>query len=239
MADDEFLLPSGLEMAIKNLNSDPELVSIMGRCIGFAWENNTIYTNPFYTNQKDRKLEQETPKERCLFHFSNYTPSHFYSVVRTPVWNMAWKSSSFKEFEVCGQTELQFELSVAYLGKSKVIPNLTWLRSTETNRVDTSSDNSMNYNLPHLVVWWLDPSKQDEHDEMIEIMAKSLKGDEETKNILREAFNKMAKKVDKSGKFKFYNRTKSRLKKLMIRLTPIKIRKLIKKNIYLELNIQN
>ena len=69
MADDEFLLPSGLEMAIKNLNSDPELVSIMGRCIGFAWENNTIYTNPFYTNQQDRKLEQETPKERCLFHF--------------------------------------------------------------------------------------------------------------------------------------------------------------------------
>ena len=43
----------------------------------------------------------------------------------------------------------------------------------------------------------------------------------------------MAKKVDKSGKFKFYNRTKSRLKKLMIRLTPIKIRKLLSLNEYL------
>ena len=64
--------------------------------------------------QANRRIDQESPAERMLFHFSDYTPSTIYSVVRTEVWKQAWEATARKEFSMLGQIELQFEQSVCF-----------------------------------------------------------------------------------------------------------------------------
>ena len=188
MGDDEFYLPSGLKDSIEVLETEQEWVSVMGRCIIFNPIGDNIYSSKGYEKQANRRIDQESPAERMLFHFSDYTPSTIYSVVRTEVWKQAWEATARKEFSMLGQIELQFEQSVCFLGKSIVIPSLVWLRSQENGSVE-SPDKSLQIKTGiHLSEWWIKPEHKEEREEFLDIFESALSTDVTTR--FRESLSK-------------------------------------------------
>jgi len=187
MGDDEFYLPSGLRDCISVLDNDNELVAAIGRAVAFTPVDGRLFADLCYPEQANHQLVQETAAERMLFHFSNYTPSTIYSVVRTGAWKQAFESMARKEFPVLGQIELQFELSISCLGKSIVTPSLMWFRSNE-NPSEHSPDISLQiYGGLHFGEWWAKPQMSHERDEWLSIMSDVLShgdGDGERRDLL-------------------------------------------------------
>ena len=188
LSDDEFLIPKGLEACISEMDTDRELVSCIGRFLVFNPTSRGVVGWPAYTKMKDYALLQDDPLERMITHMNPYTSTTFFSVVRTPVWKKACSTMVKKDFRVYAIGELQFELSVSYLGKSKVIPELYYLRSSETKPVP----NTANFASPEIgfLEWWTDSSRHQEREEFLKIMASTLVDTDQinTRNISDDVF---------------------------------------------------
>jgi glycosyltransferase domain-containing protein len=170
--DDEFFIPSGLEACIAELDRQPELVSCMGRCLRFDNTVEGVRGNADYLAMENYSILQSDPIERMLAHMHPYTCSTVYSVVRTPVWRRAVSTYVRKEFPVYAIGELQIELAICYQGKSRVLPELTWLRSSEvspTRGTDVSLAPANTF-----AKWWSDPAMNAEHAEFLAIMGATL-----------------------------------------------------------------
>lgn len=169
MGDDEFYLPSGLKACIQELERDENLVSCNGRCIAFRVQKNDIHSWFMYTDQKDYSVNSSNPIERMCFHMDKYTPSTVYAVTKTKEWKMAWQAFAQREYSVFAMAEIQYELSLSYLGKSKVIPVLVWLRSYENETVLTGQG-SFNRN-NKFEDWWMNGSNHSEKQEFLTILS--------------------------------------------------------------------
>lgn len=170
--DDEFFLPSGLAACISELDSQPALVSCMGRCLRFAHAGKRVIGNADYLSMEDYSILQSDPVDRMVAHMSSYTCSTIYSVVRAPVWHRAFLTFVKKEFPVYAIGELQVELAICYQGKSRVLPVLMWMRSGEappTRGTDLSLCPEKTFES-----WWLDPAKKAERAEFLAIMGATL-----------------------------------------------------------------
>lgn len=168
LGDDEFFLPSGLEAAIAELEADNDLVACMGRCIAFQQTNEGIVSWPDYTEMEGYSLVQDDPAERMVAHMNNYTCSTIYAVVRTPVWITAMSVLPKEYFTLFAVEECQFEMIISFLGKSKVIPQLVWLRSKENE--GAPQDNAR---LP-FHRWWKSHKKIKERSKYIDLMTETL-----------------------------------------------------------------
>jgi len=173
MGDDEFYIPSALEACMRELESQVELVSCMGRCIVFSYTpRGGVVGKMGYTKMENYSILQDDPIERMVAHMDPYTCSTSYSVVRSPVWQRSMLTSVQKEFPAFAITEYQFELAVCYQGKSKVIPELMWMRSGEMPPIRGRDPSLIPKNTS--MKWWLDPSKEVEHTEFLTIMGTTL-----------------------------------------------------------------
>jgi glycosyltransferase domain-containing protein len=174
IGDDEFHLPSSLAASIANLRSDKSLVACMGRAMRFRPNaHGEIEGSPVYPNLKNHRIDGSTPRERACTHMRNYVPALMYSVVRTEIWRAAHESHFRKEFPVYAIAEIQFELAVSMLGKSKVLPQLHWLRSQELATISTSPDVSLQKrNRVH--TWWKSADSLEERLEFLEITSAAL-----------------------------------------------------------------
>ena len=183
MGDDEFFVPSALESCISELDAYPELVSCMGRCLGFNNSPNGIVGWIAYPEMEDYSILQDDPMQRMVAHMNPYTCSTSYAVTRTPVWKMAMSTTCRREFSPFNLIEIQFELVICYQGKSKVIPTLLWLRSSEN--VPIRDLDKMPRDKNYLVEgWWLNSSKKAEHAEFLKIMSDALaKTDDQVKRV--------------------------------------------------------
>jgi glycosyltransferase domain-containing protein len=169
--DDEFYIPSAVEKCINELDRDSRLVACSGRAIGFTLENQRILGSPQYPRLKDYAIDADCAEGRVLQHMSNYVPSLIYAVCRTSQWKTSWQNTVQKEFSFFASGELQIEMYLAYAGRSKVIPELLWLRSHgETEPVrGTEPWLDLKNRIPD---WWEDSSKVKEHEEFISIMSR-------------------------------------------------------------------
>ncbi len=168
MGDDEFFVPDALQACIHELEADATLVSCMGRSLGFRCRAGHILGWPAYAEMADYSVLQDDPISRMIYHMNPYTCSIIYSVVRTPVWKQAMGILSKRQFSVFALGENQFELSVCYRGKSKVIPHLMWLRSAENDGIRDEHDVVL------FREWWIDPKKANEREEFLTLMASAL-----------------------------------------------------------------
>jgi glycosyltransferase domain-containing protein len=184
MGDDEFFVPSALESCISELDSNPELVSCMGRCLAFNNSLNGVVGWIAYPEMEDYAILQDDPMQRMVAHMNPYTCSTIYAVTRTPVWKMAMSTIGRREFSPFNLNEIQFELVICYQGKSKVIPTLLWLRSSEN--VPIRDLEKMPRDKNYLVEgWWLNTSKKAEHIEFLKIMSDALaKNDDQVKRVI-------------------------------------------------------
>lgn len=144
--DDEFFSPEAIESCIKELEKDKELVSCMGHCIMFEETNETLMARKHYSNLIGYKIYENSPIERMVKHMENYEQSTIYGITRTNVWKNAMKLVSNQKLSVFAIEEYIFEMAVAFMGKSKVIPVLYWFRSNENSSIN---DNTNRFN-----IWW-------------------------------------------------------------------------------------
>jgi len=173
LGDDELYLPDTLQACIQELESDQTLVSCIGRCLGFQLISKILYAHPVFTEWANYSVPQDDPIGRMIHHMDTYTLSTIYSVVRTPVWSLAWTIvNQNKQYPVYAFHDFQFELAVCYQGKSKVIPNLMRLISNENARVGGG------YKKGGPIVefddWWVDEGTSASREEFLTAMANAL-----------------------------------------------------------------
>lgn len=130
-SDDEFYLPSALASCIDFLLKESNFSSCGGRAIGFYTEKNKIFGLKQYKNLKNLKLDQSNASERAIKHFSNYVPAHFYSVMRFSKWKIICQNVFEKNYHFSASHELQVEFLSVIAGKSRILPELMWLRNKE------------------------------------------------------------------------------------------------------------
>jgi len=166
LGDDDFFLKSGLLKLIEELEINNELISCMGSCLNFNKKINKIFFRPYYNEMYNYKILQNNAEERMYYHMKNYTCSSIYSVVRTEYWVRSVGIMGEEVFRDPAIPELQFELSISFFGKSKVIPILTWLRSNENLTI--SSNTNIEFEN-----WWNDTSFSNDREKLINLLAKS------------------------------------------------------------------
>lgn len=207
--DDEFYLPSALMSCIKVLESDSSIVACCGRSLAFEPRDGNIYGYPFYPKLKNYSLMEDNPKTRVINHMSNYVPSLIYAVSKTIQWKKVWTYLLQHEFAIQSITELQFELSMAYVGKSKVIPELMWLRSLNENPPTRGTDPSLSESIP-FHTWWTSDQFFIEREQFIIFMKKLLRFLKRNKRtdhreIVMAGFNAYARETQKSFRSSYLN----------------------------------
>ena len=163
-ADDEFYLPSALSSCVSFLIDNSSFSSCGGRAIGFGFDyKSKIFGKQIYLKLKNLNLDQNNPYERIFNHFSDYVPAHFYSVIRLNKWKKICSYVFQKRYNFSAAHELQVEFLTIVSGKSKIIPELMWMRNLEVKRI---------YNdLIELEInnWWLESNF---HNEKLDFLRK-------------------------------------------------------------------
>tara|TARA_B110000027_G_C16091079_1_gene288436 strand:+ start:193 stop:1257 length:1065 start_codon:yes stop_codon:yes gene_type:complete len=135
-ADDEFYLPSALSSCVRFLIDNSSFSSCGGRAIGFGSDyKSKIFGKQIYLKLKNLNLDQNSPYERIFNHFSDYVPAHFYSVIRLNKWKKICSYVFQKRYNFAAAHELQVEFLTIVSGKSKIMPELMWMRNLEVKRI--------------------------------------------------------------------------------------------------------
>lgn len=150
-SDDEFYISSALNACISELKKDLDLVSCGGRAIGFKYSDN-LYFYPIYEKLNGLELSDNSASERVYKHFSDYVPAHLYAVNRSSAWKPIAQEIFSKEYNFFAAWEIQFEFMLPYIGKTKILDNLVWLRSSECDPIRGTSP-SMSYKII-INDWW-------------------------------------------------------------------------------------
>jgi glycosyltransferase domain-containing protein len=189
--DDEFYLPSCIDLIIKTLDTNLHLIACSGRAAGFSYKSNKLLLKNVYPEQHEYAVCQEDYYQRMLFHMRNYTPSTIYSVVKKEEWTNAMSVAVEKDYPVFAMFELQFEMMIALQGKSFVLDNLYWLRNFDIEGIrDTDISLSKNNNFAS---WWINSNVDDKLNNLLSDMVFSInKWNNTNDNLymeLKEAFN--------------------------------------------------
>ena len=130
--DDDLFLHSGVYACIKELEAHSDLVACIGLTVGFAYLDNALYGKLVYENVSEYgQIINSKASLRVKSHFENYECTCFYGVIRTNIWRTNVLIIESKESLPSNLSEIFFELSTVYQGKTKVINDLMWLRSFE------------------------------------------------------------------------------------------------------------
>jgi len=177
--DDEFLIPSALNSCISELDNNVSLVSCIGRCILFNHDKGSLRlrVRSVYEKMANYSVQHNNPDDRVLYHMKHYVPSMVYSVMRTNIWKHVLSCVTSKTYKVTSLEELQFEIASSYLGKSKVLPILMWLRSGENkgigNDVTFKSIND----------WWSDSLNDNFREQMLDELTHKILANQDKTNI--------------------------------------------------------
>ena len=217
--DDEFYIPSAILSCINEMERHPDLVACCGRALGFSYRSDSVLGMPQYPDLENYTLDANSAEERLVKHMHEYVPSLIYAVCKTNAWKSSFKHILQREFPFYAAVELQFEMFMGYAGKSKVIPELMWLRShgeTEPVRgTDISLDPSK-----RIFDWWLDANNSYEQEEFLSIMSE---GFLELSDVTKESNGcraSVVKGVEAYFEFRENLREQNPIRLLVIRVIP-------------------
>jgi len=94
-ADDDFIIPEGINTATEFLEREPDFTCAHGDYIAFCLKDNEKEQKQFYWSQSHpyKSSISPDPKMRLLTHLSNYSITTFYAVHRTEIINMVFKET--------------------------------------------------------------------------------------------------------------------------------------------------
>ena len=223
--DDEFYLPSSLSACIDFLISQPTYSCCKGVALAFfeGKDKKKFLGRQVYQGLINLHLKQENPLHRIKYHFYNYTQAHLYSVCRTEQWKIICKYVFEKEYNFYAVWELQIEFLLMISGKSKVIPELMWMRNAGVPAIRGTSP-SMSYNL-EISGWWNSENYKMEKSSFLFRMKQAC--DELLINKNLEITEAQIEKMFEIYINRFYSKKKNLLRKF-IDLVPSNVKKWIK-----------
>jgi glycosyltransferase domain-containing protein len=159
ICDDEFYLPSALDLFITELNSNETVKSVNGIAVAFYPFTKHLYFRRIYKNFRDASIEFDDPVKRVEKHMMPYAVTGLYGMHRTEIFK-----KNVEVAKICSSLpdpasfELGFEIANSYQGKTRVLPIVSWLRSMEnppiwnTHAIQTHVlwQNKMLRNLPEV-----------------------------------------------------------------------------------------
>jgi glycosyltransferase domain-containing protein len=132
LPDDEFFLPTGLMAAVNHLDSHPDSIGCVGRCLYFFVDQGRFLASHAYRDWKSfpnnvtqavDRLEADLPP--------NKTHMTIYGVFRQQAWQRILENSCRTYFS-CGYTyERLMNLQRSALGRTDILEVLLWMRSKE------------------------------------------------------------------------------------------------------------
>tara|TARA_B100000989_G_scaffold83491_1_gene59810 strand:+ start:2740 stop:3816 length:1077 start_codon:yes stop_codon:yes gene_type:complete len=164
-ADDEFYLPSAISSCINFLLNNSNFSSCGGRAVKFYTKKNQVNGYKCYPGLENLALDDDNAIKRVKKHFSKYVPAHFYSVTRSNIFKIICKNVFEKNYKVYSFFELQFEFLVMVSGKSKIIPELMWLRNKEEIQIEVKYPKQA-YPI-RLEEWWYKKEKENDKKDFL------------------------------------------------------------------------
>jgi len=225
--DDEFYIPTALSKCIEELKENPELVACCGRSLAFYVENTVINGGVQYPELDNYIIEDNNANDRLLFHMKNYAPSLTYAVCLSELWKKSLTCITNKEYPFYAAFELQFEMLMSFAGKSKVIPELMWLRSINENIPTRGTDPSL---FPEKIFsdWWIN-SEIKEKKLFVSSMALAFEKMNSGLNInYQDSVYEGCNAFRKFYEYHEKNNYKKLLKKIILKLLPNNILKIIR-----------
>lgn len=204
-ADDDFLVPSGLEQCVEFLSNQSDFLSCQGRSILHQLKEDKFLWMPNGLNALS--VDQQTPAKRFDFFFpDNYCGYPLYAVHRTDLHKEIWDAA---DHCVCdwGLSEIFPSSLSVILGKMKILDCFYSSRETNTyNWVDAKAHQRM--------------YSTEKVDQVVTSLAKHIDS-----NLVREKFNeyfqfcatKMSANSDKIKNKSYLRRSLGTLKECVIR----------------------
>jgi len=142
-ADDDFIIPTGLNESIKFLEENKDYVVAHGQYCSFEKTNDKYSWRK--AEYKHYSLVQENPLERFIHHFSHYKLPTFYAVHRTELLRYVWKCD-LKDINDARFGELLPTLIALIHGKMKTLDIFYAARE----RIETSTGRTENTLLDYI-----------------------------------------------------------------------------------------
>lgn len=136
LSDDEFLFNNTIENFIDFLETNSDYSSISGKALRFLVNESKIKYFTVYDNFLSHNLSSNKEIERLSLHFENYTPTIFFSIIRTEIWKKIFENFDSSPANIYGIEEILIETVTCLLGKCKVLDELFLLRSDENTSID-------------------------------------------------------------------------------------------------------
>ena len=132
VSDDEFYLPNSIVECINELETDSELISVIGHVIRFKLSSKELYFMRDYKNFADADVFENNPIKRVENHLFPYRMTSLWAIIRTNAFiKNALVAQECSRLPNASSFELGFEIANSYQGKSRVLPVLHWMRSSE------------------------------------------------------------------------------------------------------------
>lgn len=124
-ADDDFIVPQGIEQVISFLDSNPDYDSAQGHYLSYEVKKKRIEFYPGYIRNFEKDTHQNTPSER-LMELKKLYASLLYSVVRSTtfieMYQQCFKEDGKPLFSNLFLAEIYFNLFSLMEGKNKTLP---------------------------------------------------------------------------------------------------------------------
>ncbi len=162
--DDDFYFPSALEECLHFLEMNNDYSACIGNAIGFTKIFGKIVLIP-YGSFNGRHLSDTKASDRVIKHFSDYQPTHNFSLVRTNVLKKVFSVSI--DLEVFAIEEIFIEFIIASLGRSIVLNNIYLMRNRGIPAVLTSTNKSQDRSIL-ISDWWIGATTKEKEKEFLD-----------------------------------------------------------------------
>jgi glycosyltransferase domain-containing protein len=179
LSDDEFFCISVLKKCINFLESNNEYVAVNGCAIGFFYNFNKLMGKKKYPEWIKRSRIETDPKERIISHMKNYANPLGVSVTKSDIFEKCAELYANNEFPIFAQLELQMNLILSFVGKSKTLDELMYFRSMEED--SPSIHRVIKNHIPSLNLkntidrFWYEPQFEKQKIKFINVMSSLLK----------------------------------------------------------------
>lgn len=132
IADDDFLVPSGIGRCIEFLDTNPDYIAAHGECIVMGLHSINSQSIQYSTHCPQPTISELTAVRRLVAHMTNYSVNLFW-VHRSEVWRTMFKNAGDITDTAFGAELLPCCLS-AILGNTKQLDGLYLIRQDHENR---------------------------------------------------------------------------------------------------------
>jgi glycosyltransferase domain-containing protein len=159
LAEDDYLVFSGVKKAINILKNDNSLAACFGQIGGLNYNKSKKKTFfiEYGSSLKNYSIRYTNPLDRILFAFDSYRSFSPYALFKENNFREIW--SNIENSSCLEVTEYEHAINTLLIGQFKTIDELFWIRSQELESLDSKLDGSRKNNFK---IWYEEKIFKDE-----------------------------------------------------------------------------